>query len=115
MNNKKIKVGITLLISVFCFGCAGISYQVIQEKAMQIDKNDGISCDEAILVAQDKVIKDGRAQKFHILAPSTKVQNFSNVWTVKFKEKGIFVDEWMYVYVDRKTGKVIYFSESELE
>ena len=115
MNNKKIKVGVAFLISVFCFGCAGISHQTIQEKAMQINKNDGISIEEAALVAQSKIIEEGKVQKFHVAAPLTKVQHLSNVWTVCFKEKGFFSDEWICVYVDKEIGTVVYFSERELE
>ena len=71
---------------------------------------DGVSMDEAILIAQYKVILEGKEKKFNIRKYRIERSNLTTVWDVAFKEKGFMKDNWLIVYIDKKTGRVIYCS-----
>lgn len=115
MNDDKMKFLIMFFVVISCFGCRTFDSKETLGKDTSIAKSSGMGSAEAILIAQVKIMKEGMEERFDVDVPVVENQPLSNVWTVRFKEKGYLADEWLRVYVDKQSGKVIYLSEGELE
>jgi len=128
---KKILAFLILLTVVFLnTGCARVpikerpsDYNSYKEKLKEIDKSDGISREEAAIIAQNYAIEQGLDKNYIITKPAIEDFEFSNKlyswneWRVIFKatfgesikQGGIFgfiARWWICVHVDKTTGEV---------
>ena len=128
---KKILVFLVLLTVVFLnTSCARVpikerpsDYNSYKEKLKEIDKSDGISREEAVIIAQNYAIEQGLDKNYLIAKPAIEDFQFSNElyswneWRVIFKatfgesieQGGIFgfVSRWWIdLHVDKTTGEV---------
>lgn len=93
----------------------GFKYEEeIRIKAQQINVSDGISKDEAIILAQNQVLKDNQEEIFVLKSAEVFGENDKfwdkNSWHISFKVKskewlrrGI---KWCSLHVNKKTGEI---------
>lgn len=92
-------------------------YHYYKEKLKEINKSDGISREEAIIIAQNYAIEQGLDKDYIITNPTVKDFTSSNDWEITFKatygesikQGGIFgsiVRWWICVHLDKRTGVV---------
>lgn len=84
----------------------------IKEKYKNIDLSDGVNKEEAIIIAQNYLIKEGLDKKCNIATTEVVGDLYKNpeYWHVSVStthkvkwEQGL---KWMSVYVNKKTGEV---------
>jgi hypothetical protein len=95
-------------------------YNYYKEKLKGVDRSDGISRQEAIIIAQNYLIEEGWDKDYIITRPTVEELDFGTEWEVIFKATysesirranifglvGIF-KWWICVHIDKKTGEVI--------
>jgi hypothetical protein len=90
-----------------------------RNKLKAVDSSDGISKEEAIIIAQNNLIDDGTDKEVSLSSPSVKDSHFTvngaghplpPCWEVRFNatwkvrlESGL---KWVRVLIDKKTGQV---------
>ena len=99
---KKLCLGMFILC-VAAAGCA--TTESIEQYYAQINWKDGISRNEAALIAKKYLTESKYAGDFQILAPVTT--GYENLWRVSFLYKNIdYYEKVLDVYVDTATGEV---------
>ena len=112
----KLKL-ITLMLSLFLLnaGCAmankASDYKYYKASMNTVNYSDGISKEEAIIIARNSMIEDGDAKDFNLANPTVESGGLNDeLWDVEFKARlwleatrGIFFGT---VYIDKKTGQV---------
>lgn len=92
---------------------------VIQEKFKQLDLSDGVSKEEAIIIAQNYLIEQELDKKYVLRKPEVDERDFGTEWVITFnatywesiKQANIFgltgiMKWWISVDIDKKTGKI---------
>ncbi|MBI3617462.1 MAG: hypothetical protein HY210_04495 [Candidatus Omnitrophica bacterium] len=114
MFEKKVKRFCLVLLILISFNalvsCASIDKAYEKDSLTQIDKEDGISAEEAIVVARMYIIEKNITEGLQISRPKVNDSKLvENCWTVKFRPnmKGILMLGFSYsVDVDKATGEV---------
>lgn len=86
---------ILLIAALFILsGCASkdISRDQVEKKLLDINRSDGISRDEATIIAQNFVIEQGGEKYWLLKGP--KVINYGDFWLVRFGPKYFFAIEY---------------------
>ena len=99
-----MKNNILLFCFVFLVGCA--TMESIDQYYDQINWNDGISRDEAAIIAKKYLVESKYAGDFQVLGP--KSQMIDNFWQISFLYKSLNnYEKVLNVYVDVKSGEVV--------
>ncbi len=137
MYRHQIKFfGLFFLLIVVFFGCSSpLSYHAIRQSFLKVDRLDGISREEAVILAQYHIIskglgsrlyslepfdieekniweKNGEIIEFIVDPPEDFSQKIQRSWIVLFKDKqgsllnGYYPVEPFYVEIDRKSGEI---------
>ncbi|MDD2751565.1 MAG: hypothetical protein PHN59_00330 [Candidatus Omnitrophica bacterium] len=83
----------------------------IKDKFSRLDLSDGVSKEEAVVIAQNYLIEKGIDKDCNIMKPEVKEsQLVDNCWAVGFNaiakvrsESGL---EWFALHIDRTTGEI---------
>jgi hypothetical protein len=96
--------------------CAAISHQTYKEKLSQVDRSDGIDKEEAVVIAQNKMIETSNDKDHRISKPIVKESKFegTDCWFVRFNLKfefGHIMERmlgtpWIGYYIDKTTGDI---------
>lgn len=118
MKKGFITLGIlTILVLSISYGKGGAmaekpDYRIqIKDKFSQLDLSDGVSKEEAVVIAQNYLIEKGIDKDCNILKPEVKESKLvDNCWAVGFNaaarvrsESGL---EWFALHIDRNTGEI---------
>jgi len=92
----------------------------IQEKYRQLNLSDGVSKEEAIIIAQNYMIEEGFDRRYILMKPNVEESGFEKYWKVTFratyaesvKKANIFgligmFKWWISIRIDKKTGEII--------
>ncbi|MFH1202247.1 MAG: hypothetical protein V1674_05095 [Candidatus Omnitrophota bacterium] len=89
---------------------------VIKEELKQIEISDGVSKKEAIIIAQNELIKDGLEKEYYISKPIiTESKLVDGCWFVRFNmkfkfgyilEKILFLGRWCGYHIEKKSGEI---------
>ena len=124
MKYKSIIATIFLIIVFFVTNSKGMAmakrpYDCYREKLKEVNVSDGVGREEAIIIAQNYIvdkIEEGEDfyKKLGISKPKISEDNrFKEKWIISFPVRlGIF-KTWGVLYVNKKTGEVIYGGEEK--
>jgi len=126
MKHKHICIVVALfLITAFFMinnkgiALAGRPYDYYREKLKEVNISDGVSKEEAIIIAQNYVIdmiekKEDFFKKLGISKPQlSEDPDFKEDWIILFPMRYGFLKTWGVVYVNKKTGKAVYGGEEK--
>ena len=99
-----LKQFLFLVCLIFCVGCA--TTESIDQFYNEITWDDGISRNEAAVIAKKYLVESEYAGDFQVFGP--KVQGVDNAWQVSFLYKSLKTyEKILNVYVDTKSGEVV--------
>jgi len=83
----------------------------IKAKMKQVDVSDGVSKEEAVIIAQNDMIDDDGADKVYLNKPDVKESGLvDGCWYVgfdtRFKVRVKTGLEWYGIHIDKKTGEI---------
>jgi hypothetical protein len=94
---------VLIVLLLFLTGCA--TQESLDHYYQQINRNDGISRDEAALIAKNWLVASKYEGDFQVIAPVTATYDL--YWQVTFLYKSLnYYEKVLDVYVDKKTGEV---------
>lgn len=83
----------------------------VKEKFKNINLSDGVSKEEAVIIAQNDMIDDGGADKVYLTKPKVSESGLlEDCWYVGFdvRSKVRFRNglQWYSIHIDKKTGEI---------
>jgi hypothetical protein len=106
---------ITLLIFMIVFvsvfvGCATAGS--IDESYKRVNLSDGISKEEAALIAKKHLSEEPEKKDFQIISPvilnNAETKKYPHIWFIRFHPKNILlIDKYYLVMVSKDTGEII--------
>lgn len=122
MRYKSIAGMIFLITAFFVINSKGMAmaenqYSYYREKLKEVNISDGVSKEEAIIIAQNYVVdmiekgevflKKLGLSKVEISADPYDIKNFPDDWVVLFPMRYGLFKTWDVFYVNKMTGKVV--------
>ncbi len=121
-KHMSIVVALFLITAFFMINNKGIAmagrpYDYYREKLKEVNISDGVSKEEAIIIAQNYVIdmiekNDDFFKKLGISKPQLSedpwyTDRFREEWIILFPMRYGFLKTWNVIYVNKKTGEVV--------
>lgn len=128
-------LGLTVVLLTGCMATPQKNYRQIMQDAAMVNRQDGVSQEEAILLAQNMIVKRGRADQLYslkpfkvhkrlvwdkgdeeiefVIPPREFAHALEESWRVLFKDRqgsffhGLYPIMPFYVDIDAKSGEVL--------
>lgn len=103
-----------LVVFTGCSSSAVVTSRSVLKAYETVVVEDGISLDEAKVIAQERLIKANEARIYDLAAPQVAgdvadLPRYQDYWFIFFKERTVANIEYMFmVAVDKKSGDVQY-------
>ena len=79
----------------------------ISEKSKEINIKDGLTKEQAIIIAQNELLKSNNRNSYEVTMPIVNYDEKNKTWGIEFKPKNNFKNDIYWgVLINEKTGEV---------